>query len=117
MINMNKRAIGSQYESLARTYLEKNNYKVICQNYRTKIGEIDIIARNENYLCFIEVKYRDEKSLATGLYAVDKAKQKTIYNVAKMYMLENKIDDDTACRFDVISVDGSDIELIKNAFP
>lgn len=114
---MNKRQIGNLYENKARKYLSNNDYVILEQNYRTKIGEIDIIARNENYLCFIEVKYRDEKSLATGLYAVDKAKQKTIYNVAKMYMLENKIDDDTACRFDVISVDGSDIELIKNAFP
>ena len=113
---MNKRQIGNLYENKARKYLSNNGYVILEQNYRTKIGEIDIIARNENYLCFIEVKYRDEKSLATGLYAVDKAKQKTIYNVAKMYMLENKIDDDTACRFDVISVDGSDIELIKNAF-
>lgn len=114
---MNKREIGSHYENLARTYLEKNNYKVLYQNYRTKFGEIDLIAQNENYLCFIEVKYRDKESLASGLYAVDKAKQKTIYNVAKMYMLENKIDDDTACRFDVVSVDGSDVKLIKNAFP
>lgn len=113
---LNKRQIGNLYENKARKYLSNNGYVILEQNYRTKIGEIDIIARNENYLCFIEVKYRDEKSLATGLYAVDKAKQKTIYNVAKMYMLENKIDDDTACRFDVISVDGSDIELIKNAF-
>lgn len=114
---MNKRQIGNLYENKARKYLSNNGYVILEQNYRTKIGEIDIIAKNDDYLCFIEVKYRDEKSLAIGLYAVDKAKQKTIYNVAKMYMIDNKIDDDTACRFDVISVDGSDIELIKNAFP
>lgn len=116
-INMNKREIGSRYESIVRTYLEKHNYKIICQNYRTKIGEIDIIAKNENYLCFIEVKYRDKESLVSGLYAVDKLKQKTIYNVANIYMIENGIDDDTLCRFDVVSVDGSVINLIKNAFP
>ena len=114
---LNKRQIGNLYENKARKYLSNNGYVILEQNYRTKIGEIDIIAKNDDYLCFIEVKYRDEKSLAIGLYAVDKAKQKTIYNVAKMYMIDNKIDDDTACRFDVISVDGSDIELIKNAFP
>ena len=114
---MNKRKIGSQYESIVRDYLEKHNYKILCQNYRTKIGEIDLIAKNENYLCFIEVKYRDKESLASGLYAVDRLKQKTIYNVANIYINENNIDDDTPCRFDVVSVDGSVLSLIKNAFP
>ena len=114
---MNKREIGSKYERIAREYLIKNDYNVIETNFRCKIGEIDIIAKNENYLCFIEVKYRDKDSLAKGLYAVDKNKQKKIYNVAKYYMLINYISDDTACRFDVISIDGDEITLIKNAFP
>ena len=114
---MNKREIGSKYERIAREHLIKNDYNVIETNFRCKIGEIDIIAKNENYLCFIEVKYRDKDSLAKGLYAVDKNKQKKIYNVAKYYMLINNISDDTACRFDVISIDGDEITLIKNAFP
>ena len=114
---MNKRQIGNLYENKARKYLSNNGYVILEQNYRTKLGEIDIIARNEDYLCFIEVKYRDKESLASGLYAVDKLKQKTIYNVANIYMIENGIDDDTLCRFDVVSVDGSVINLIKNAFP
>ena len=114
---MNKREIGKKYENVARNYLIENGYNILAINFSTKIGEIDIIAKNEGYLCFIEVKYRDKSSLAKGIYAVDKAKQKTIYNVAKIYMANNKIKDDTACRFDVISIDGDIITLIKNAFP
>lgn len=114
---MNKRQIGTKYEKVAREYLLNNNYQIITSNFSTKIGEIDIIAKNENYLCFIEVKYRDKDSLAMGLYAVDKKKQKTISNVAKIYMINNKISEDTACRFDVISIDGEEVTLIKNAFP
>lgn len=114
---VNKREIGSKYEKIAKEYLIKNNYKIIETNFRCKIGEIDIIANNENYLCFIEVKYRDIDSLAKGLYAVDKNKQKKIYNVAKYYMYINNINDNTACRFDVVSIDGDEITLIKNAFP
>lgn len=114
---MNKRAIGNKYENIAREYLVNNSYKIIESNFSCKIGEIDIIANNEDYLCFIEVKYRDKDSLAKGLYAVDKNKQKKIYNVAKYYMLINNISDNTACRFDVISIDGGEITLIKNAFP
>lgn len=114
---LNKREIGSLYENRASNYLSKNGYVIIKKNYRVKIGEIDIIAKNDNYLCFIEVKYRDKDSLASGAYAVDKNKQKTIYNVAKYYMMVNNISDDIPCRFDVISIDGDNVSLIKNAFP
>ena len=114
---LNKRAIGKKYEELAKKYLISNNYKIITTNFFTKIGEIDIIAKDKNVLCFVEVKYRAKDSLVSGLYAVDKVKQKRIYNAAKYYMLTNNIKDDTMCRFDVISIDGDDIMHIKNAFP
>ena len=114
---MNKREIGTKYENIARDYLIKNNYEIVDSNFSTRIGEIDLIGKNEDYLCFIEVKYRDKESLVKGLYAVDKKKQKTIYNVAKIYLTRNNISENTACRFDVISIDGDEITLIKNAFP
>ena len=114
---MNTRAIGTYYEGRVCEYLKKNNYEVITRNYRAKIGEIDIIARNEGYLCFIEVKYRAKGSMVSGIYAVDKKKQKTIYNVARIYMLEKNLNDNTKCRFDVVSIDGDKIEIFKNAFP
>ena len=114
---INKREIGKKYENIAREYLVKNNYKIVESNFNCKIGEIDIIAKNEEYLCFIEVKYRDKDSLAKGVFAVDKHKQRKIYNVAKYYMLINNLGENTACRFDVISIDGDEITLIKNAFP
>ena len=116
---MNKREIGSKYENIAKNYLINNGYKIIDTNFRVKFGEIDIIAINSNYLCFIEVKYRGEGSLGTGFDAVDKRKQKTIYNVAKIYLVRKQLDEnDLKCRFDVISIDeNNNIELLKNAFP
>ena len=113
----NKRYIGRKYEEKAREYLIKNGYEIVESNFFCRIGEIDIIAKNEGYLCFIEVKYREAKSLVQGLYAVDKKKQKTIYKVAEYYLLVNNLSQNTACRFDVISIDGDEITLIKNAFP
>lgn len=113
----NKRAIGKKYEDAAKEYLTNNGYNIIESNYRTKHGEIDIIAKNDDYLCFIEVKYRKENSLVSGLYAVDKHKQKTIYSVARIYLLSKKYKQDTKCRFDVVSIEGDQITLIKNAFP
>lgn len=114
---MNKREIGKKYENVARKYLADNDYEILESNFSCKIGEIDIIAKNEGYLCFIEVKYRAKDSLAKGVFAVNKHKQKKIYNVARYYMLVNGISENTACRFDVVSIDGDEITLIKNAFP
>lgn len=114
---LNKRLVGKKYENIAKDYLSNNSYNIISQNFMTHIGEIDIIAENEGYLCFVEVKYREKNSLAKGFYAVDRKKQQTIFNVAKIYMLMNGLNDDTPCRFDVVSIDGDEISLIKNAFP
>lgn len=113
---MNKREIGKKYEDLVCKYLKNNFYEIIERNFFTKQGEIDIVAKNEDYLCFIEVKYRKENALTSGLEAVNMKKQKNIYNVAKYYLYKNKLKEDTACRFDVVSVDGNNITLVKNAF-
>lgn len=113
---MNKREIGKKYELIAKNYLIDNNYEILENNFTCKIGEIDIIAKNDDYICFIEVKYRDAKSLAKGLYAVNKYKQNKIYKTAQVYLLSKKLSQSTACRFDVVSIDGDDITLIKNAF-
>ena len=114
---MNKREVGKKYEDKAKEYLVANDYNILDTNFNCKIGEIDIIGKNEEYLCFIEVKYRDSSSMAKGLYAVDKKKQAKIYKVASVYLMSRKLPQDTACRFDVVSIDGDEITLIKNAFP
>ena len=113
---MNKREVGKQNEDKAKKYLEENGYEIVESNFSCKIGEIDLVGKNETYLCFIEVKYRDKSSLAKGLYAVDRAKQKRIYKVAQVYLMAHKLSQNTACRFDVVSIDGDEITLIKNAF-
>ena len=114
----NKRKIGAYEENIATKYLSKNGYKIIEKNFFTKIGEIDIIANDEDdMLCFIEVKYRKSKNFGEGLEAVDKKKQRRIYNSARIYMCLNNIKEDRKCRFDVVSILGDEITLVKNAFP
>lgn len=114
---MNTRQKGTEYETLACEYLKQHGYAIVSRNFRCRTGEIDIIAKDKDYLCFIEVKYRDKDGLTKGYEAVDRKKQKTIYNVAKYYLYINKLNDDVPCRFDVISIDGEVISLFKNAFP
>ena len=113
---MNKRFVGSEYENLAVKYLENQDYKIIEKNFYCRNGEIDIIAGNEGYLCFIEVKYRSGKGYGTPEEAVDYWKQKKIYECARFYMHSHKYSTDTPCRFDVVSIEGEIIKVYKNAF-
>ena len=114
---------GAIAESLACKYLQNNQYTIIEVNFTCKLGEIDIIASDQQKLVFVEVKYRKEKTGSrTAKAAVTKAKQKKIILTAKWY-LKGKYKDSNdlpACRFDVITLEGDlsnpDIELYKNAF-
>ena len=115
---INTREIGKEKESLAEKYLISEGYEILLKNFYTKIGEIDIIAYDKDrVLCFIEVKYRKTENFGLGLYAVDKNKQKRIYNSARIYMLMNNIKDNVPCRFDVVSILNDKVSLVKNAFP
>ena len=113
---MNKRKIGSAYENIAVEYLKKHGYIVIEQNYFCKYGEIDIIAKNENMLVFVEVKYRKNSKAGMGESAVNKSKQKHIVKSAQNYMIEKYKTDELSCRFDVIAINGNMLHHIKDAF-
>ncbi|MGN1206534.1 MAG: YraN family protein [Eubacterium sp.] len=113
---MNTRQLGSKKEQLAADYLQENGYNIVCCNYRCRQAEIDIIAQKEEYLIFVEVKYRKDKQCGGSLYAVSREKQKKICYAAKHYIYERRIPLDQAMRFDVIAIDGNEIMHIKNAF-
>ncbi len=106
--------IGSSGEDKAVEYLKKNNYKILKRNFRTKVGEIDIIAFKDGITIFCEVKTRKNKSFGCGFEAVNKIKQQKIINSAGIYFtLKGK---ETKSRFDVISIDENEINHIENAF-
>ena len=115
-MTVNKRKIGTEYESLACERLENEGMKIIARNYRVRIGEIDIIAKDGDELVFIEVKYRKNRSYGGAEYAISQAKQKVIRRVAEWYMKQNGISHNSFCRFDAVIIDGEDIEHIKNAW-
>ena len=113
---MNKRQTGSEWERKAVEYLAQNGYTIIQTNYRCKIGEIDIIAKESDTLCFIEVKYRSDKRYGNAIEAVTPSKQNTIRKTALHYLVTVMHSDNIDCRFDVIGFDGGEITIIKNAF-
>lgn len=114
---MNKRAIGTAYEKTAGAYLETLSYKILEYNFRDRRGEIDIVARDGRCFVFVEVKYRKDGRSGVPFEAVNYRKQRTICRTARYYLLKNHLSMDTPCRFDVVSIQGNKIELIKNAFP
>lgn len=114
-LRQNNRRIGTAYEQAAGYYLEQQGYEILEYNYRCRRGEIDFIAKEGDCLVFCEVKYRRNGGKGSPLDAVDRKKQRTIYQCAEYYMLENHLKE-IPCRFDVIGVEGKQITLIKNAF-
>ena len=113
---MNNRKIGSAYEQKAVEYLQDHGYTIVWQNYFCKYGEIDIIAKEDDILVFVEVKYRRNSKLGLGESAVNKKKQLHIVRSARNYMIEKYKTDEVACRFDVIAINGNMLHHIKNAF-
>jgi putative endonuclease len=110
---------GKQAESAAVEFLKGRGYKIIKCNYRTRFAEIDIIAKDEGVICFIEVKARHSKLFGEPAEAVSTLKQNKISKAAICYLRGNNLLAQAA-RFDVVSVlyegDRPGIDLIKDAF-
>ncbi len=113
---MNKRAVGTAYEKRAGEYLVRQGYEIVAYNFRCRYGEIDIIARDGEYLVFVEVKYRKNIGSGNPLEAVNAKKQHIISRVASYFCLTNGYGENTPCRFDVVAILGDEISLIRNAF-
>lgn len=112
----NTREMGSSYERKAAMYLEKQGLIILKYNYRCKMGEIDLIARDGEYLVFVEVKYRSQNKAGYSLEAVNLAKQKKISKAARYFLTMEYHCTEIPCRFDVVGIDGDHLHWIKDAF-
>jgi putative endonuclease len=112
------KALGREGERLAAQFLEKQGVVIVERNFRTRCGEIDLVARDKKELVFIEVKARSGSDFGSALEAVDSRKCRQIVRVAKEYLLVHDGFEEPI-RFDVIGIllgDSVHIEHIKNAF-
>lgn len=114
MNNIEKGKLG---ENIALKYIVSKGGKIIEQNYRTKIGEVDLIVKLNGELVFVEVKSRSNINYGYPAEAVDYKKRRKITNVAKYYILNNSLEN-LSIRFDVIEVYFKEkkINHIVNAF-
>lgn len=111
----NSRKIGQYYEMMAKQYLEAQGYTIIAQNFYSRFGEIDLIARYDAYIIFLEVKYRKTNSFGYPREAVTYSKRQKILKTAQ-YFLMTYFKEEPACRFDVIEILGEEMKHLKAVF-
>lgn len=115
---MKNKQLGDKGEVVIQEFLKKQKFKIVAKNYRSKWGEIDIIAQKKDVISFIEVKTRKNSYFPIS-QVVNYSKQQKIIKTAKMYILRHNIYD-KLCRFDVATVllenNYYNIDYIENAF-
>ena len=112
---------GDIAEDIAKQFLIKQGLTIAEQNFHCRFGEIDIIAKHQQQVIFIEVKYRQQANFGGAINAISASKQEKIKKSARIYLQQQQLNEyNTACRFDVIAVDGDlhhpQINWITNAF-
>lgn len=116
---MDRAQTGIRGEVEAARYLREKGYRIYAANYRCRLGEIDIIAEDARYICFVEVKTRAQNSRYTAADAVDYSKRKKLIAAANLFLAQyggNK-----QPRFDIVEIYVQNaavkkIRLIKNAY-
>lgn len=114
------RQIGKQAEITAEHWLASKGVTVVTRNYHCRQGEIDIIGLDNQTLCFIEVKYRENDHFGSAAQSVTISKQRKIIHTAQIYLAQHNEYQEHACRFDVLTIMGNleqpQIDWHKNAF-
>jgi putative endonuclease len=114
-----RQSLGKRGEDLACAELSRRGYAILARRYRTRFGEIDIVACDRGTTVFVEVKARDGGRFGDGAEAVTGWKQRRVAGMAVDYLTRHRLHD-RPCRFDVVAIDvGADpprVEVYINAF-
>ena len=115
--SLSKKEIGDKGEKLAVRHLKSRGYEILERNFSVhNIGEIDVVARDGEYLCFVEVRMRSRSDFGTPAQTVTPEKQRRIIRTAQYYINNNGLEK-TYVRFDIVEVYGDGkLVLIKDAF-
>lgn len=113
-MRLSKSETGKLGEELTAYYLEKSGYEIIRRNFRIKGGEIDIIAKKDGIIAFVEVKTRDISALESGTQAVGHRKRSLIINAAKEYSF--RYPHELQPRFDISEVTVKNGKAVKFSY-
>ncbi len=117
-MTLERKQLGREGETAAAQYLEDKGYRVLYRNFRTRIGEIDLICEKDAIVVFVEVRSKRSNRFGSGAESVNWKKQQKVRLVAQVF-LSHKQWFDRPVRFDVIDVHFSPlihIQQIENAF-
>ncbi|KXJ48399.1 MAG: YraN family protein [Cycloclasticus sp.] len=110
--------LGQQNEDLALTFLQQKGLTLMQRNYRSRLGEIDLVMKDREHIVFVEVRYRSSTKFGGALYSVDRRKQSKLIKCAQQYMANTAHQE--GFRFDVIAISPAsgqhEIQWITNAF-
>lgn len=110
--------LGKEGEDIATNFLRKKGYKILDRNYKTPIGEADIIAKDKDTIVFVEVKTRSSDTFGLPFEAVTYRKQEKLKKIAIFYLKQHQVE--YPVRFDIVSIfcrnEKRQIEHIKGAF-
>jgi len=110
--------LGKEGEDRAAAFLVAQGYRVLERNYRTRSGEIDLIALHQGTVVFVEVKTRTNSAFGAPELAVTPQKQQRMVKAALGYIKYKKLHQ-VPCRFDVVAINNAadqNVQLIQNAF-
>ena len=100
-----RQRLGIDGETLACEELEKRGFSIIERRFRTRFGEIDVVADDRGTVVFVEVKTKTDSSFSDPVDSVTKQKQRRLVSMAEQYVAYHRIN--VPCRFDVVTVDAS----------
>ena len=117
---MSNQSLGSFGEKLAANYLKEQGYKILSHNFRTKLGELDIIALDADILCAIEVKTRSSRAFGLPEEFINRTKLEKMRQCLEIYQAKFKTRSQSL-RLDLLVIECPDnkvsrLELIKNIF-
>jgi putative endonuclease len=109
-------SLGREGETRAVTVLEEKGMQILARNFRSRTGEIDIIARDGETLVFVEVKTWSRYGIEDLRLGITEKKQRRIIETAKYFLLEHREYNEMGIRFDVIFISPTDIVHLASAF-
>jgi len=112
---MQRQTLGKWGEERAVRELERRGYAILARRYRTRHGEIDIVADHGGTIVFVEVKARESQECGSAAEAVTVHKQRRLASMAVDYLARNHVTT-RPCRFDVVAIDGPIVTVYVNAF-
>jgi putative endonuclease len=112
---------GRLWESRAATYLERHGLAILARGYRCRLGELDLVCRDDRQLVIVEVRARSSSALCSAVESIDAHKRRRIVQATRHLLMRHAAWQAAPIRFDVIAFEAIDttepqVQWIKNAF-